>query len=80
MPEQAVFSGPAIVFDLAAVFAVTLVIAASLYFLFSLIVLRQINLMTEAVQTEGASIIRAFGFLHAGLALGVVLFFIGWLF
>ncbi len=80
MPEQNLLTVPSLVFDLAAVFSVMLVIAAALYFVFSLIVLRQINLMTETVQTEGAPIIRAFGFLHAGVALGVVLLFIGWLF
>ncbi len=48
------------------------VLLAILYFIFSLIVIRQINLMTETVVTEAAAILRAFGILHAGLSLGIV--------
>lgn len=54
-------------------FAGALVVLAGLYFLFSLIVLRQVNLMTEAVITEGSSILRALSILHAGFALVVII-------
>lgn len=51
-----------------------------LYFLFSLIVMRQINLMTETIITEGASRLRAFGIIHAGFALGIIMLLVGLLF
>ncbi|EKD91406.1 MAG: hypothetical protein ACD_30C00013G0004 [uncultured bacterium] len=49
------------------------------YFLFSLFVIRQVNLMTETVQTEGGPILKAIAILHAGLALGIIILFIGFL-
>jgi len=57
-----------------------ILILAALYFVFSLIVIRQIHLMTEIVMTEAAPIMRAFSIIHAGLALGIVILFIGSLF
>lgn len=53
---------------------------AVLYFVFSLIVARQINLMTETLITEAVPILRAFAIIHAGLALGIIILFIGFLF
>lgn len=53
---------------------------AVLYFIFSLIVVRQVNLMTETVITEAMPVLKFFSIIHAGLALGVVILFIGFLF
>lgn len=53
---------------------------AIIYFLFSLVVVRQINLMTETLITEVAPFLRAFAIIHAGVALGVIVLFIGILF
>ncbi len=47
-----------------------------LYFIFSLVVIRQVNLMSETVITKTANILKAIAILHALLALGVVIFFI----
>ena len=60
-------------------YATGLVIAAVMYFIFSLIVLRQVNLMTDTIETEGAPILKALAYLHAFLALGVILILVGWL-
>ena len=55
------------------------IVLASLYFIFSLFIVRQINLMTETVITEGGPILRAVSLLHAGLSLGVIVLFLGFL-
>src|SRR3989344_1687020 len=57
-----------------------LLLLAVLYFIFSLIVVRQVSLMTDTLMTEVAPLIRAFSIIHAGLALGIILLFIGLLF
>jgi hypothetical protein len=57
-----------------------LVMQGILYFIFSLIVVRQINLMTDTVITEVAPYLRAFAIIHAGVALGIIILFIGFLF
>lgn len=49
---------------------------AVLYFIFSLVVIRQVNLMSETVITKTAPILKILAILHALLALGVVVFFI----
>lgn len=59
------------------VFKVGFLAVAVLYFFFSLIVIRQVSLMTETIVTEGGSILRALSILHGGLALGVIILFIG---
>lgn len=51
-----------------------------IYFLFSLVVVRQVNLMTETLITEVAPFLRAFAIIHAGVALGMIVLFIGILF
>ena len=61
------------------VFKAFFILIATLYFIFSLFIVRQINLMTETVITEGGPILRAFSLLHAGLALGVIILFLGFL-
>lgn len=55
----------------------TILILSVLYFIFALIVVRQVNLMTETLITEVAPLLRAFSILHAGLALGIVILLIG---
>ncbi|MBI2022453.1 hypothetical protein HYS97_01205 [Candidatus Daviesbacteria bacterium] len=62
---------------LSLVFKVGFVAFALLYFIFSLIVIRQVNIMTEAVATEGAPVLKALAIIHTGLALGVLILFIG---
>lgn len=47
------------------------------YFIFTLIVLRQVNLMTSTIKTEGGGLLKAIAILYAGLALGVIVLFIG---
>lgn len=58
----------------------TFILLAGLYFVFSLIVVRQVNLMTETLITEVAPFLRAFAIIHAGAALGIIILFIGFLF
>ncbi len=58
------------------IFKVGFLIFSGIYFLFSLIVIRQVNLMSETVITEGAIILKIIALLHALLALGVVVLFI----
>lgn len=48
-----------------------------LYFIFSLVVVRQVQLMTETVMTELGSVLRAFSILQAGLVLVILLAYIG---
>lgn len=55
---------------------VTLVV---LYFIFALIVVRQVNLMAGTVLTEGAPILKILAIANALLALGVIILFIGFL-
>lgn len=56
------------------------ILLASSYFFFSLVIVRQINLMTETLMTESSPLLRAFAIIHAGLALGIIILFIGILF
>ncbi len=56
------------------------IVLAGLYFIFSLIVVRQVNLMTDTLITEVAPFLRAFAIIHAGVALGIIILFIGFLF
>lgn len=60
-------------------FKIGFITFAVLYFVFSLIVIRQVTLMTQTVITEGAPLLRVLSILHAGLALGIVVLFIGFL-
>lgn len=59
------------------VFEVGFIIFGVAYFIFTLIVLRQVNLMTATIKTEGGGILKALAILYAGLALGVIVLFIG---
>lgn len=57
-------------------FKIGFVLFAIVYFIFSLIVIRQVNLMIESLQTEAAPILRFLAILHALVSLGIVVFFI----
>lgn len=48
-----------------------------LYFIFALLVVRQVALMTDTLYTETSPILHALAILHAGIALGVLILFIG---
>ncbi len=57
------------------------VVILSLFgFAFSLITLRQVNLMTDTLITENAGLLRAFAIIFAGTCLGLTILFIGLLF
>lgn len=60
------------------VFNIGFVFLSILYFIFSLIVIRQVGLMSETVATEGASILKIIAVLHALLSLGIIILFILW--
>lgn len=62
--------------NFAPVFKAGFIIFTVLYFIFTLIVLRQINLMTQTIITEGGPILRILGIVYAVLALLVLLYFI----
>lgn len=49
---------------------------ALLYFVFSLVVVRQVQLMTGVVKTEAGVFLRTVAIIHAILSLGVILVFI----
>lgn len=57
-------------------FKIGFIVLALLYFMFSLIVVRQVKLMTESLVTAVSPVLRAFSILHAVLALGLIIFFI----
>lgn len=59
------------------VFEIGFLVFGVVYFLFTLILLRQVSLMTSTVKTEGGGILKALAILYAGLALGVIVLFIG---
>lgn len=59
------------------VFEIGFVAFGVVYFIFSLIVLRQVNLMTKTIKTEGGGIIKALAILFAGFSLGMIVLFIG---
>ena len=49
------------------------------YFIFSLILVRQVYLMTDTVITEGGPLLRFFAVLFSGAALGIIILFIGFI-
>ncbi len=59
------------------VIKIAFLILATFYFFFSLIVVRQVQLMTDTLITEVSPLIRAFTIVHAGLALAIIILFIG---
>lgn len=54
---------------------VTLIILV-FYTIFSLIIVRQVDLMSKTLITPVSSILKAFSILHAGLAVGLI--FLAW--
>ena len=52
------------------------VLFAILFFIFSLIVVGQVRLMTQTVKTEAGPLLRFFSVLFAGIALGIIVLFI----
>ncbi|MBI2021902.1 hypothetical protein HYS93_03420 [Candidatus Daviesbacteria bacterium] len=59
------------------IFKIGFIIFSILYFIFSLVIIRQVSLMAETVMTEGGPILRALSIFHAGLALGLIILLIG---
>lgn len=70
--DDSILFSPLLIF----VIDVGFTIFSVVYFLFSLIVIRQVFLMTKTVVTEVGSFIRFLSFIHAAIALGVVILFI----
>ncbi|KKS14180.1 hypothetical protein A2617_01305 [Candidatus Daviesbacteria bacterium RIFOXYD1_FULL_41_10] len=66
--------------DIFLFFRLGILFLAVFYFIFSLIVLRQISLMNETVISDDGPYFRFFGVLHSGLALGVIILLTGMLF
>ena len=58
------------------VFNIGFLAFAVIYFIFSLIVIRQVSLMSQTVITEGSIILKFIAIIHALLALGIVILFI----
>lgn len=50
---------------------------AALYFIFALIVVRQVRLMTTTLITEVSPLLKALSILFAGFSLGMTFLFIG---
>lgn len=62
--------------NFAPVFKFGFIIFSILHFIFTLIVLRQINLMTQTIITEGGPILRILGIIYTVFALLVLIYFI----
>lgn len=62
--------------DPAIIFRFGFAVFAVLYFIFTLVVIRQVNLMTQTVVTEGGFLLRLASYIYAVLGLGVLVFFI----
>lgn len=62
--------------NLAVLFKGLYIVLAVLYFVFALIVVRQVSLMTETVITEAGSLLRVLSIIHAIFALAIVAMFI----
>lgn len=56
---------------------VSLVTFTALYFVFSLIVARQVSFMTDSLRTAFSGYLRFSAILHAGISLGVVVVLLG---
>jgi hypothetical protein len=73
MPDQSVSSNLINLFftDSWIVFKLGLLVLFFFYFLFSLIVVRQVQLMTDTLITQVSPLLRAFSIIHALIALGI---------
>jgi hypothetical protein len=58
------------------VLRILLLILGVLYFIFSVVIVRQVSLMTESLQTEINPVLSVFAIAYAVVSLGVVLIFI----
>jgi hypothetical protein len=58
------------------VFKIGLIIFAALYFVFTLVVIRQVILMTETVKTVAAPLLKIITIIYSLFALSVVIFFV----
>lgn len=61
---------------LATIFDFGYAVFAFVYFIFSLMVIRQVYSMTDTVVTEARGLIRFIAFVHSGLALFILAVFI----
>lgn len=52
------------------------IVFAVLHFIFTLIVLRQVNLMTRTIITEGGPLLRLLAIGYTFVALGILIYFI----
>ncbi|NCN24184.1 MAG: hypothetical protein COU65_02630 [Candidatus Pacebacteria bacterium CG10_big_fil_rev_8_21_14_0_10_42_12] len=59
-----------------AVLKFLLIIAAGLYSIFAVVVVRQIAVMKDTLLTSFSPVLLTLGFLHLGLAISVLLFFL----
>lgn len=62
--------------DFANLFKIGFILFSLVYFIFSLIVIRQVNLMSQTLITEGDGVLKVAALIHALIALGVVIFFL----
>ncbi len=76
-PAVTVIDNPIFLNLVSGVFEIGFLIFGIVYFIFTLIVLRQVNLMTQTIRTEGGGFLKALAILYAGLALGIIVLFIG---
>ena len=72
IPTNLFFSG-----IITSAFEIGFIAFGVVYFIFTLILLRQVNLMTSTIKTEGGGLLKAIAILYAGLALGVIVLFVG---
>ena len=77
LATPAVSANPFLLILVSGAFEIGFLVFGIIYFIFTLIVLRQVNLMTSTIRTEGGGILKAIAILYAGLALGVIVLFIG---
>jgi hypothetical protein len=59
------------------IFKLGFILFAVLYFIFSLIVIRQVTIMADTVRTEGGPILKALAIFHSGVSLGIIILLIG---
>ena len=76
MPTDQNLFGNLFITNTTFIFKIGFVVFASLYFIFSLIVIRQVSLMTQTVRTQAAPILKLISILFALFALGMVVFFL----
>ncbi len=58
-------------------FKIGILIILFLYAIFALIIVRQVNLMTQTLHTRVSPIVSAFALLHAGFAVGFIFLITG---